>query len=245
VALGAGSSTVAESVPRRLYEVLSLEIVGFFLAARVEVLAALISLVLVVALAGALWRGNDVARFPTFVIIGMVAATVALGVVYRGPIFPHYFLALTPAVFLLLGAAVYLADRYSSRLARAAASGTVLALLGLNLLLLPIWPPPERQLEQTRQVADAIGERSNGAPFALLLIAVGDSDGAYRFWLERSGFPPAPADAPPPPQLFVICRQPVCARPSEWSDAQQVWQTDIANERIEHLVREQTALRDQ
>jgi hypothetical protein len=242
-ALGAGGSASAGgSVVRRTYELFSLGLVGGHLTADVEPLAAVVSLLLAGGLSLRL-----IARRPAILASGLIAsllaASVALGIVYRGPIFAHYWLAISPVLFLALAAGVSMVP--PERPALVAASLAVVGLLGLNAWASPLRKPPEQHLARSQAVAEAIGSAAASEPFSIRLVSAGESDGAYRFQLERMGTPPAAADAPLPAQLFVICPGMSCAAAQaieqagpDWSTSRLASQMRLADDDVFHFRRQ-------
>jgi hypothetical protein len=219
-ALAAGTTAPADSVPRRLYTVLALGLVGGFLTVGIEPLAAVTALVLVI---GLLVQPT----YPRVLIATLLAATSLQAVAYRGPIFEHYFVPLAPLLYLALGAA---AAHLSARLLALPA----LALLVLNLAQSPLRLEPNYQLARTEAVAAAISETAHAEPFALWLMARDDFDGAYRYQLERLHLPPARPMDPLPRQLFIVCQDAPCDAPTlqasagaDWAAAALTWQAAV------------------
>ena len=89
----------------------------------------------------------------------------------------------------------------------------------VNLWGIPFRYPPNRQLEQTKTIARFILEKAEGKPFNLALITGGNSDHAYRYFLEIWGNPPVtiqnfqndPERKTVTEQLFVICESLPCS----------------------------------
>jgi hypothetical protein len=236
------------SLPRRAYEVFALGLVGIFLGGNIEAVAAVVSVVLVGALSFGLIRRPDL-RWQLSLIAGLLGATLAEAVVYRGPIFEHYFVPISPVLYLAVAAAlafvpINLPTQICVRLG-------VAALAGLNLVSSPFREPPLYQIAQTQTVAALIAETAQAGEFGsektfeLWLLAGGEADGAYRFWLERMGHPPLPPDTPAPAtQLFIVCRRPLCDPPSaqaqagrDWSAARLAWQASVGDDDVMQLVR--------
>src|SRR5206468_6901722 len=115
--------------------------------------------------------------FGTGLITVLLAATVAQGLVYRGPIFAHYWLAVSPVLFLAVAAGVSMVPH--RRLALVATGVGVAALLGVNVWAAPFRQPPEQQLAHSEAVAAAIGAAAAGEPFLIRLASSDESDGAY------------------------------------------------------------------
>lgn len=248
VALGSGgpasvgAAAGRESVLRRAYELFSLGLVGGYLTADVEPLAALVSLLLGIGLAARL-IAQRAPLHAIVLLVSLFAVTVVSGVLYRGPIFTHYWLAISPVLFLALAAGLSAVPRQRPVLALSTLA--VVALVGLNGWASPLRAPPEHQLERTQAVAEAIASAAASETFLIRLTAP-EPDGAYRFQLERLGKPPAAADAPLPAQLFVICQGSSCdttqaleqAGP-DWSTSRPVGRVRVADSEVVQLRTEQ------
>lgn len=228
---GAAPTTTPVSPPRRLYEVFVAGMVGSFLTGGIEMLAVLVAVGL---LAGLAIRRS----YASLLLMAMLAGTLVLAVVYRGPIFQHYFLPLSPLLFLAMGALTAVAARFSAVVA--------VALIGLNVWQTPLMAEPFDHFARTEVVARAIAERAAGAPFATWLLRGDDGDGAYRYQLARlSGIAPARPDEPLPKQLFVLCQDSPCtpeqareAAGSDWSTSTLVWQSAARGVSVLQFVRD-------
>ena len=219
--LASGASPAAESVPRRLYTVLALGLVGGFLTGGFfEPLAALGALVLV---GGLLVRPS----YPRLLLAALLGATLLQAVAYRGPIFEHYFVPLAPLLYLAVGAT---AAHFSLRLVALPAPGAAAAERG------PIAAAGRAayHLARTAAAATAIAETAHSEPYALWLMARDDSDAAYRYQLERLGQPPTRPTEPLPRQLFLVCQDAPCDVPTmratagaDWADASLTWQIAV------------------
>ncbi|HEY3063986.1 MAG TPA: glycosyltransferase family 39 protein [Chloroflexota bacterium] len=232
--LAATSQPSPDSMPRRLYAVLALGLVGGFLTAGVEPLAAIAAL----AIGTGLVLGLITQRSYPYVLIAALLGVTLLQVVgYRGPIFEHYFVPLAPLLYLAVAAA---ATAVPVRVAGALALG----LGALNLANSPLREEPLFHLARAENVASAIAARANDEPYALWLFAQGDADGAYRYQLDRLGRPPARPDAPLPRRLFILCQQEPCdimrrqsAVGPDWATAYLVWQANFYRVSILELER--------
>jgi 4-amino-4-deoxy-L-arabinose transferase-like glycosyltransferase len=242
-----GTPGVSDSLPRRVYAVLIPTFVGGFLTAGIESLAAVVTLGLVIALV----RGTvcEKTRFACALLGGLLLVMLAQALVYRGPIPQHYLLAYAPVAYLAAAAAVMLAVRWRAHASAsvrnaALALGSVLVsgLLLLNLARAP-FGDPLHQLDRTETVAGLIQTASGGQPYALWLLADGDSDAAYRFQLERIGPLPVTPAEPRPPQLFVICQARPCdadavhaAIGPDWASSQIDWRAQSDDVQVARLV---------
>jgi hypothetical protein len=88
----------------------------------------------------------------------------------------------------------------------------------INLRGIPFQYPPNRQLEQTKQIARIILDKTEGKPFNFALITAQNSDHAYRYFLEIRGHRPITIENPQvdperktvTDQLLVVCEVADC-----------------------------------
>jgi 4-amino-4-deoxy-L-arabinose transferase-like glycosyltransferase len=226
--LATSGGAVADSIPRRLYAVLALELVAGFMTTGIEPLAVALTLVLLVGLAR-----PGLLRFARVLLGLLLVVTLLQVVLYRGPIFEHYFVPLAPLLFLIVGAAVAQVRPLVTGIAFA-------ALLVLNVAASPLREPPLEHVDRTEAVARAIHARAGGEPYALWLVSPNDSDAAYRYQLERVGRPPIrPADGPAA-RLFLVCQDQPCdqsAAGPDWAAAHVNSDTTFFRIRVLELVR--------
>jgi hypothetical protein len=244
-AAGLLGSTVApagsDGLPRRVYAVLTPTLVGSFVTAGIEPLALLVTLALIAGLVAGLAAPGT--RFACVLLASMLLVLLTQAVVYRGPIQEHYLLAYAPVVYLTLAAAVSVVPRWP--VAQAAGGVGLIALLVVNAARAP-FGAPGGQLARSEAVARSIDAAAGGGQFGLWLVADADSDGAYRFQLERLGHPPLRPDEALPHQLLVVCQAKACdlehvratAGP-EWATSWNDWEVRIQDVQIERLVRRQ------
>lgn len=237
----AGSAAGGESAVRRAYELFSLGLVGGFLTADIEPLAAVVSIFVAGGLALRL-ISRQPPIFESVLITVLLVATIAQGLLYRGPIFAHYWLALAPVLFLAVAAAVSIVPRGPVLVA---ASLCAAGLIGVNAWASPFREPPKQQLARSLAVAETIRGAAAGEPFLIQLMSLDESDGAYRFQLERMGTPPAAPDAPLPAQLFIICPGSTCESAEaldrlepDWSTGQLVARLRVADDEVVQVHRQ-------
>lgn len=135
---------------------------------------------------------------------------------YQGSLLEHYFSYLFPLPLILLA---LLADQlFSFRWAKP------LVILGLAIYLyfqVPTLFPlkePNRLLAQTKSVSQIVKDLTNNEPYNFALITPGNSDHAYRYFLEIWGHPPVviensevdPDRKTVTNQLIVVCEQKEC-----------------------------------
>jgi hypothetical protein len=114
--------------------------------------------------------------------------------------------------------------------------------LGVNLARLP-FGDPERQLARSEAVAAQIASSAGGDRFGIWLLADDDSEGAYRFLLERIGRPAALPSESPPRLLFVICQAKPCgagdvfdAIGPDWIGGRIDWTSDVSGVGVVRVV---------
>jgi hypothetical protein len=221
-------SSVQDSVPRRVYAVLALELVGGFLANSIEPLAVVLTVVVLVALV------RSPRRFPNVLVGLLLLVTLLQVVLYRGPIFEHYFVPLAPLLFLAIGLA---AAQVSLRLVLP----VFVAVLTLNLARSPLRDEPLLHLDRTEAVARAVLQRAGDEAYGLWLVSPNDSDAAYRYQLERFGHPPARPQDPPVDRLFLVCQDQPCdpsAAGADWAAARVQSDETLLGVRVLELVRQ-------
>jgi 4-amino-4-deoxy-L-arabinose transferase-like glycosyltransferase len=237
-AAGGQEQPQADSLPRRLYAVLTPSLVGGFLTAGVEPLAVVMTLALAAGLGIGL--ANAHTRYACAVLASVLAALMLQTAGYRGPIQQHYLLAYAPIACLALAAAVGVWPRW--RGVQVVGGVGLLALLVVNVAAAP-FGQPGNQLARSEAVARRIDAAAGGGSFGLWLVADADSDGAYRFQLERLGHPPVRPDEALPRQLFVVCQATLCdigdvrtAAGPEWTASRLDLQDQVDDVRITRLV---------
>lgn len=141
----------------------------------------------------------------------------ALGIgFYRGQILEHYYGYLYPLPFILLG--------LGGDFLLAQKRGVAAFLLGLAVLSffevksLYFWRPPNNLVAQTKAIDQIVLSLASDKPFNFALVAPGNSDHAYRYFLEIWGKTPVtilnpdldPQRQTVTDQLIVVCEQKDC-----------------------------------
>lgn len=135
---------------------------------------------------------------------------------YTGNIFDYYLMFAFPLPFLLVG----IVGGYYLRhpVARWGVIMVLVALTYFELKVTPIAKAPNRLKAQSQEIADFILQKAEGRSMNFGLIAAGNSDHAYRYFLEVGGNAPVviePPDTDPErrtvtEQLFVVCEEKIC-----------------------------------
>lgn len=150
------------------------------------------------------------------VLLIWFGAGVGLLSFYTGNIYDYYLMFVFPLPFILLGVVMSVITR--NLWGKIVGIILIVALSYLQLEATPISRPPNRLAYQTKQIADFILEKANGRKYNFALIAAGNSDHAYRYFLETGGNPPVlvknpdsdPTRVSVSGQLFVVCEEKVC-----------------------------------
>lgn len=123
---------------------------------------------------------------------------------YRGHWHYHYFGFLFPVPYLLFG---LLLSRISSRPAKLLILTLTISISIFMATTLPIWGQGSNLINQTHQIASTAAALASGKDYNFALITPGNSDHAYRFFLEKDGTPPTPLEQQVTSQLIIVCEQ--------------------------------------
>jgi len=88
--------------------------------------------------------------------------------------------------------------------------GLLLYLGYFSYLGQPILKEPNNIIDQTKNLTETIINQSEGKPFNFALISASNSDFAYRYLLEISGYKPVPLEEEVTNQLIVVCEDKIC-----------------------------------
>lgn len=137
---------------------------------------------------------------------------------YRKPIYDYYYGFMFPLPFLLVGNLLSKLYVQSKTLGKFLSMLLFAGLFLINLDGMPQRYPSNRQLEQVKLISMFVLEKAEGRPFNFALITGGNSDHAYRYFLELEGnFPVTIENEMHDPerktikdQLLIICEDPAC-----------------------------------
>lgn len=149
---------------------------------------------------------NKIVAVVTWLVIGVLGVGF-----YRGTLFDHYFNTLYPLPFLLLGLSGELLWKHE--FLRFLVPILTAVLIFFQVPKLFFWSPPNNLLAQTQAVDQIVIDLAAGEPYNFALIAPGNSDHAYRYFLEIWGKKPVVIDPPQSDpnrqtvtgQLIVVC----------------------------------------
>ncbi|MEK7166086.1 MAG: glycosyltransferase family 39 protein, partial [Patescibacteria group bacterium] len=150
------------------------------------------------------------------VLLTWLAIGIGVLAFYTGTIYDYYLMFAFPLPFILLG----IVGSYFLKfpITKWLVILIIVLLAYFELKVTPISKPPNRLKAQTKEIADFVLEKAENKPMNFGLIAAGNSDHAYRYFLEIGGNAPVviePPDVDPErqsvmQQLFVVCEEKVC-----------------------------------
>lgn len=209
------TKTVLEFITRPAGMVLNFELIGLIRSIARNILRLFITILS--------WPDIPITRSIVWIItiLGTLSAVLKrkmsvliwfyLGIVifslYQGDIKDYYYGFLFPAPFLLFGFAVGLTWKKLT---------VIRPWLFILLSFFVInqsnrWylnSKPNRLFEQTENISREIVALSDNRPYNFALITYGNSDHAYRYFLEKIHQPPVPLEQQITDQLLVICEKP-------------------------------------
>ncbi len=129
---------------------------------------------------------------------------------YQGTIYEYYYGYLYPLPAIALGFIFGFFFQKKFFLIKALSAGFVVFLVYNCLSKQPILKVPNKMLAQTQRIAKSIISKSRGRPYNFALISKGNSDHAYRYFLEIERSGPTPLEKRVEEQLFVVCESEIC-----------------------------------
>lgn len=135
---------------------------------------------------------------------------------YTGNIYDYYLMFAFPLPFLLVG--IVSSKLMQLRITKWVSALAIAAIFIVQLQNTPIAKEPNRLKFQAQEIAMFILGKTQGQPYNFALMATGNSDHAYRYFLEIYGHPPVtienesndPERQTVTDQLFVVCEEEVC-----------------------------------
>jgi len=139
------------------------------------------------------------------ILVWIIIGTFGIGA-YKGQLYPHYFGFLFPVPFILIASTLGAFSKVTKT--KLIAIGVTLVLVVINIKYEKIWGQGSNLIDQTKDVAEAVIKISEKRPFNFALIADGNSDHAYRYFLEILGQKPKALEEEVTEQLIVVCEIP-------------------------------------
>jgi hypothetical protein len=142
---------------------------------------------------------------------------------YKKEIYDYLFTFIFPLPFLLIGnllAYIYHFPQKKSQRTLFISLSLLLssAILAINLLNAPFRDQPNNQRDQTKKIAQFVISKTNNKPYNFALLSKGNSDQAYRYYLEILGSPAKtlenlekdPKRNSATSQLLIVCEDIAC-----------------------------------
>lgn len=155
-------------------------------------------------------RSNKFSKKQTIILLWITLGSLLFGF-YQKPIYDYYLGFLYPAPFLLIGLAVENVKK--NKIFFSVFLSLILIIFGLNLKNSPAFGGANRQVENTKENVRLLLEQAGEKPFNFALIANGNSDHAYRYFMEVWGRRPVELThdiGSITEQLMVICENRDC-----------------------------------
>lgn len=159
-----------------------------------------------------------------FVVI-LLMTWLVLGVLlfgfYKKSIYDYYFVFMFPLPFFFIGNMLgKLVDLHQKKIHYGVLVSIVLflSILGYNLARNPFLSAPNDQKNQAKHIAEFIVSKTQNQPFNFALLSSGNSDHAYRYFMEVMGHAPVTIETPANDperksvtnQLLVACENENC-----------------------------------
>lgn len=143
-------------------------------------------------------------------LIWIIVGALGIGL-YRGQLLDHYFGFLYPLPFMIV--ALSLGLLLQKKLALPIVITAVVVILFLEVKNMYFWQPPNNLINQTKAVDHIVVTMAQERPYNFALLTLGNSDHAYRYFLEVWGKPPTIIESPQKDpqrktvtdQLIVVC----------------------------------------
>ena len=137
---------------------------------------------------------------------------------YRGITYDYYFGSLFPIPFIILGISISFLWKLKNSALKIVCFGFLLYLIIVNTLHSPLQSKPNNILTTTEKVSQFVFNRVNNRPYNFALMALHNSDHAYRYFFDLWGNPPITIQNPAldperksvAPELWVICEDKDC-----------------------------------
>lgn len=136
---------------------------------------------------------------------------------YQGAVYDYYFTPLFPLPFLIVGYILSLLIR-KNIWGKGIALGIILFCFFQYSIDTPLRTEPNRLVDQIENISRFVYTKTEGKPYNFALMSSGNSDHAYRYFLELWGHPPEsvenaaldPGRKTVKDQLLIVCEEQVC-----------------------------------
>lgn len=153
--------------------------------------------------------------FSTWLFLGVI-----LFGFYKKQIYDYYLGFMFPLPFLVLSNAIssiYNSQRFKFVL-KTLSIGIFLFIFLFNLDGMPFKYPPNNQRGQVKKISEFVLSKTDAKPFNFALLTLGNSDHAYKYYMEIENRPPVEIKDPiadperksVTDQLLIICEDPNC-----------------------------------
>lgn len=127
---------------------------------------------------------------------------------YSGQIFDYYFGFMFPAPFFLIG--LIFALGWKNNILKIVISISTVIMILYFISVGYYMTPPNRLINQTELVANFVIEKANNEPYNFALLSEGNSDHAYRYFLETNENKPIDLETIITNQLLIVCEAKKC-----------------------------------
>lgn len=164
------------------------------------------------------WQNRLLRNKRIFIFLWLLIGTLGVGF-YRGQLYDHYFGLIYALPLFLVGSLLYFLSRNINSLFVAAI--IIYSIIFFEVQNLYWWQPPNNQVKQTEKAAKIVYDLASGEPYNFALLAKGNSDYAYRFFLEKWKSVPVVIKSPQEDpqrisvtkQLIVLCENEIECHP--------------------------------
>jgi len=166
-----------------------------------------ITLILLCSVALALaitWKKKHLFRLETKIIfIYWLIAVLGMSL-YKGQLYHHYFELLFITPYMLTAFVLSKVENNSAKIMLSGFTGMASLFLVLRA---PAWEEGSKLIDQTERISNQVIELSEGKPYNFALITEGNSDHAYRFFLEINKAEPTLLEDKVTEQLLIVCEK--------------------------------------
>lgn len=174
----------------------------------------------VIAVIGFIWykqeKNKERLLAMKVVLIWLTVGIISFGL-YQGMIYDYYYGSLFPVPIILTSLMLYTLwnIKYTGKII---AVITLFLIVFFNIKNSPLAIGPNNMLKNTETIARFVDDKTGNKPYNFALIAIHNSDHAYRYFLEISGHPPVTIENPEidperktvTDQLLVVCEEKIC-----------------------------------